>query len=63
MLRHDLVNRVSQAHDNAVKAYGRWLEATPGTRTKEALWTRYENAEHKFDSAMAALVDDGNRRR
>jgi hypothetical protein len=63
MLRHDLVSRVAKAHDNAVKAGQLWSEAAAKGRKTETLYTRYENAEKRFDAAMAALINDGNRSR
>lgn len=58
MIPRDTVSRLVRAHNNAVKAAQRWTAATPGTRTQEVLWVRYENAERRFESAVAAVVEN-----
>lgn len=63
MLRPDLIRRVTRAHDAAVDAAARWNYAAGAKHKAETFHDRYVRAEERFDAAMAALVDDGKRRR
>lgn len=55
----DLIQRLVRAHNNAVKAAQKWTASTPGTRASETLWDRFQNAEDRFEAAVAAVVDAG----
>lgn len=57
MIPQDLIKRVTTAHDSAVRAAQIWEACTPGTRTKEVAAVRRENAEKRFEAALAALID------
>lgn len=57
MISPDKISRLQTAHANAVKAYGKWLNATPGTMSKRILWDRYENSEKKFDWSIARVME------
>lgn len=49
-------DRVEIAHIRAVKAAQRYEVATPGTQNKSVLYLRWQNAEQKFEKAIAALT-------
>lgn len=57
----DLIQRLFRAHNNAVKVAQQWEAATPGTLKKSALWIRRENAEQRFEAAVAAIIDASDR--
>lgn len=63
MISPDLITRLTRAHHNAVKAAQKWSEAAKRRQKTDTLYSRYENAEQRFDSAVVAVVEAAKRRR
>lgn len=59
MIPRDIISRLNRAHMAAVRAARQFDAATNGTRTQRSLEQRWDNAEDRFDRAVAAVIEAG----